>query len=74
MKLSQLKEGETVKVISLNGGCNFIVRVKNMGITEKSIIKVLKNDGRGPLIVENNGTKIILGRMMAEKIGVEKNV
>jgi len=31
-----------------------------------------KNDGRGPLIIKQDGSKIIIGRMMALKIEVEK--
>ncbi len=72
MKLIELKEGEKAKVLSLFGGSNFVCKVKNMGITEECFIEVLKNDGRGPLIIKQDGSKIIIGRMMASKIEVER--
>lgn len=72
MKLTDLRQGERAKVLSLFGGANFVCKVKNMGITEECFIEVLKNDGRGPLIIKQDGSKIVIGRMMASRIEVEK--
>jgi Fe2+ transport system protein FeoA len=72
MKLVDLKEGEKAKVLSLYGGSNFVCKIKNMGITDQCFVEILKNDGKGPLIIKQDGSKIIIGRMMASKIEVEK--
>lgn len=72
MKLIDLKEGEKAKVLSLYGGSNFICKVKNMGVTDQCFVEVLKNDGKGPLIIKQDGSKLVIGRGMATRIEVEK--
>ena len=41
-----------------------------IGIYPKSLLKVIKNDISGPLIVEVKGSRFVLGRGQAQKIMV----
>ena len=71
IRLSEVKAGLTVRVISVNGGFGFIQRMAEMGIMQNSTIKVIKNDNSGPMIIIVKGSRFALGRGMAIKIYCE---
>ncbi|MFO7735061.1 MAG: FeoA family protein [bacterium] len=72
MQLNDVPEGAKVKVLSFKGGAQFYNRLASMGICEKSLIKIVKNPGYGPLVIQCEGKRFGMGRGMAEKIKVEK--
>ncbi len=71
MDLTQARSGEVVRVKEILGGQRAVTRLREMGLVEGALIKVIDNPIIGPIIVEVNGTKIALGRGMAKKVIVE---
>ena len=71
MDLSQAKSGELVRVKEILGGQRAVTRLREMGLVEGALVKVIDKPIIGPIIVEVNGTKIALGRGMAKKVIVE---
>ncbi|MCG8569122.1 MAG: ferrous iron transport protein A [Spirochaetes bacterium] len=71
MKLTELHSGKQVKVIDHLGGHHVMERLKELGLLRNEIIKIIKNDRFGPVIVEIKGANIALGRGIARKIIVE---
>ncbi len=71
MDLSQVKSGMVVRVKELLGGQRAVTRLREIGLVEGSLVKVIDNPIIGPIIIEVNGTRIALGRGMARKVIVE---
>jgi ferrous iron transport protein A len=69
--LSKVKAGQTVRLVRVEAGHRLKHRLAAMGLLSNTKIKVLRNEGRGQLIVNVKGTKVVLGRGMSEKIMVE---
>lgn len=67
LPLIRLNEGDSGKVERIIAGGSATKRLYEMGFNTGAQVKVLKND-RGPLIVSLGGTKIALGRGLAEKM------
>lgn len=69
--LSTLKEGDIAQVLSLIGGNAFTSRLASMGIAPAIRLKVLRQSGGGPLIVQVGDGRVALGMGEAEKILVQ---
>ena len=72
INLVQLLQGQSAKVVSIEGGRGLRQRLQNLGIRERAVIK--KEKGvfiYGPIIVKSGSTQIALGRGMASKVIVE---
>jgi len=75
--LTTLKNGETGKVISIKSergrGRIFEKRLLDMGLTPGTLVKVVKSvPFHGPMEIHVRGSRLALGRGMAERIFVEK--
>ena len=70
MSLTQIEIGAKVLVEKLNAGQRFQHRMAELGIFPGALIQVLNREGRGPLVVQIGGSRLMLGRQMAEKIAV----
>ena len=68
--LSTIKAGQTVKLRSINAGQGLKSRLASMGLIRNVEITVVRNGHPGPFIVNIKGSKIMLGRGMAQKIMV----
>ena len=68
--LSRLRRGESARVISVDGGQGMRTKLQNLGIYEGITIKVAQNHGYGPVLIELEGTRLMLGRKMAERLWV----
>jgi Fe2+ transport system protein FeoA len=62
----------TVKVLRVEGGFGMMERLKPMGVLPGEDIEVVRNDSSGPLIISVKGSRLILGRGMAQKIDVRR--
>ena len=71
-KLSTLLNGEKCKIVSIEGCFTVIKRLTDLGLTKDCIVEMKNNYGRGPIIIYVRGTELALGRIIAEKIWVEK--
>ncbi len=69
MPLSSFSQGEKGYITEIYGGMNLSKRLYEMGFNKGTEVRVIKNDV-GPLIVSLYGSKIAIGRGMAQKIMV----
>lgn len=69
--LTMVENGRKVKLVSVDGGRQLLMRLAEMGITTGSEIEVVSNTYHGPFIVAVKGSRVILGRGMATKICVD---
>lgn len=67
--LSELAEGETAVVREVQGGRGFTQRLAEMGISSGNELRVIR--GRGPVIVEVRGHRLVIGHGMVGRIMVE---
>ena len=68
VKLSKIDAGETVCFKDVTVGNELRTRLAAMGMVSSAEITVVSNSSRGPFVVNVKGSKIALGRRMAEKI------
>ena len=66
--LSSLHEGESAKITAITGGRSVNLRMNELGFTTGTSLKVIRNVGGGPIMVELKAGKIALGRGIARKI------
>ena len=71
LSLSQIKEGKTVTIASVEGGWDYRKRITGLGFVKGCSVAVVRNSSNGPLMVEIKGSKVALGRGEAEKIRVK---
>ena len=72
--LSDVGEGQKVKIKYVEGGHTFRQRIYDMGMYVDSEVEILNNPKYGPLILNVKGSKLAIGRGAAKKIYVEVNV
>ena len=66
--LTQLKPGESAKIIAVEGGHGLRQKLSLRGISEGSFIRVISN--QGPVTVEVDRNTVSIGRGMARRIRV----
>lgn len=66
--LLTLKQGDIGKVKFIDAGRHATRRLYEMGFNIGASVKIVKNDGGGPVIVSLAGNKVALGRGLANKI------
>jgi ferrous iron transport protein A len=70
--LSNLKVGQSAKVISCDTGSSCQERLKALGLVKGKIVKKVSNlKMRGPIVLEVDRAKVAVGRGMANKILVK---
>jgi Fe2+ transport system protein FeoA len=68
--LSELPVGTRAAIERLEGGPAFVSRLVALGFTTGTEVDVVRNSGRGPIIVSLRGTRVALGRGEAAKVMV----
>ena len=72
--LTQIKKGNTVKVVEINGGQQFRKKIDAIGLRVGSqITKISAQVLNGPITIKIGSTKLALGHGMAKKILVDGN-
>ncbi|MTI67690.1 MAG: ferrous iron transport protein A [Firmicutes bacterium] len=71
MPLAMTKSGDNVVLKDISWGHRLKKRLQDMGLTPGVEIKVVSGNNRGAVIVSLRGSKLVLGRGMAQKILVE---
>ena len=66
--LSKVKSGQTLEVVDLIGGDRSTRRLLEMGLYEGAAIEVISGLGWGPVVLKLAGTRLALGRGLANKI------
>ena len=70
--LTQIKKGESVNVVEINGGQKFRDKIDAMGLRVGSrIIKISAQVLSGPITIKIGNTKLAIGHGMAKKILVD---
>ncbi|MCB2342631.1 FeoA family protein [Clostridium estertheticum] len=69
--LNFIEAGKLVEIISVQGCDSMCKKIMMMGMSEGSIIKVIKNDS-GPLIIKTGEIRLVIGRSMAQKVMVRE--
>lgn len=68
--LSKIRSGRTVKLASVKAGRGLNSRLAAMGLLPNVQITVVNNGHPGPFVVSVKGSRMMLGRGMADKIMV----
>ena len=68
--LSTIKSGKKVKLAGIEAGRGLNSRLAAMGLLPNVEITVVNNSHPGPFVISVKGSKIMLGRGMADKIMV----
>jgi len=68
MPLSIAKASEKIVIRDVVGGGNIKTRLASMGFRQGDVLEVISNDGMGRLIVGHRGTRLGIGRGMADKV------
>ena len=71
MSLAMANRNEELRVLQVGHGERFKKRLSDMGIYKDSLVRIVKNDIPGPLIIEVKGSQLIIGRGQAQKIMVD---
>ncbi len=71
MPLTIVQAGRRVRFVSVDAGHGLQGRLAAMGLVPGVEIEVLRNSLHGPFLVAVKGSRIMLGRGMAQKIVVE---
>ena len=72
ISLLNIPNNKKARIISVDGGAEFLRKLQVMGIRKDQKIKIVsKQPFRGPLTIEVSGSQMTLGRGMAKKIMVE---
>jgi len=70
MTLTIVPEGRRVRIITVYAGHGLRGRLAAMGLVPGVEIEVLRNSMHGPFLIAVKGSRIMLGRGMAQKIVV----
>jgi len=71
MVLTQLKTGETAKIVAIEGGRGLRQKLFLRGLFEGRVVRVVSNNGTVTVEVDRN--IVAIGRGMAQKIVVATN-
>lgn len=69
--LDMLPTGAKAKVMGITRPGGWVYRIYQMGITPGSIIEVVANYGRGPVIIRVMGVEVAVGHGIARRILVQ---
>jgi ferrous iron transport protein A len=70
MPLTIVQSGRRVRVLAVEAGHGLQGRLAAMGLIPGVEIEVLQNTMKGPFLISVKGSRIMLGRGMAQKIMV----
>lgn len=72
MSLSDLESGNKAVVESILGGRHLRQRLVNLGVLPGSEVTVIRSSRLGPMVLNVQGSQIMLGRGMASQIYVKQ--
>ena len=70
MPLAMARPGEVVTVVDVRAGRGLTRRLAEMGLLPGTQIRVINSQMPGPLIIDLRGSRLALGRGVAQKIMV----
>lgn len=72
MKLNEGIIGKSYRVISVMVDEKITRRLEALGINEQTLITILNKKGSGSMIIKVRGTRLALGKKIAEGIAMEE--
>jgi ferrous iron transport protein A len=69
--LAELRPAQRAVIQELQGGYSFRSRLAALGFVPGTVVRMLRNLGHGPVIVNVRDTRIALGREEAQKVLVQ---
>ena len=66
--LAMVRPGCRVRLVAVHGGRGLIGRLSAMGLVPGVEIEVLNTNGAGPMVVKVMGSRLMLGRGLAQKV------
>ena len=72
MPLAMVGPGATVQLVEVRCGWGLVRRLADMGLTHGVVIRVVNSQMRGPTIIDVRGSRLALGRGMAQRILVQE--
>jgi len=72
MPLAMVGPGELVTVSEVRAGWGLQRRLADMGLTPGVQIRVINSQTTGPVLIDLRGSRVALGRGIAQKIAVKK--
>ena len=66
--LAEVPSGERGRIVAIEGGHGLQSRLTAMGLLPETAFQVIRNGGKGPLMVMARESRVVLGRGMAEKV------
>lgn len=70
--LGLLGTGDRAEVLEIVSGNHPCGRMEDLGFRQGKMVEMLNNEGRGPLLVKIDESRLALGRGMAMKILVRR--
>lgn len=70
--LAMVAPGELVTVTEVRGGWGLQRRLADMGLIPGVQIRVMNSQAPGPVLINLRGSRVALGRGIAQKIAVKK--
>lgn len=68
--LSAIRSGEKARIVAVSAGRGLNNRLASMGLVTNVEISVISNGHPGPFVISVKGSRVMLGRGMANKIMV----
>ena len=68
--LSEIRSGHKARIVAIEAGRGLSNLLASMGFVSDVEIKVISNGHPGPFVINVKGSKVMLGRGMANKIMV----
>jgi len=72
LPLAMVGTGEVITVVGVNAGRGLTKRLADMGLVPGTKLRIVNSQISGPVIVEVRGSRLALGRGIAQKIMVEE--
>lgn len=70
MPLTMARPGEKIRMVAVRVGWGLTRRLADMGLLPGVIIRVVHSQNSGPVIIDLRGSRLALGRGVAQKIMV----
>jgi len=71
--LSAVSSGKQVEILRFQAGRGLQARLASMGILPGVGVRVVRNDSFGPLVLGLKGTRLMLGRGVADRVLVRQS-
>ena len=70
LPLAMVGDGEVVTVVGVNAGRGLTKRLADMGLVPGTKLRIVNSQMSGPIMVEVRGSRLVLGRGVAQKVMV----